>query len=86
MKLHILAIAALGALAGCSPSQEESVANQFQNTENAIENAADSLEAEAANATRAAEEVLENQADAVENSIDAIDVVPSDDNKATNKQ
>ncbi len=85
MKPYLFAIAALAALPACTQQAEDTVANQFQNTENAIENAANALEAEAGNATRAAEEALEDQADRVENSIDAIDVVPSDDNKAETK-
>lgn len=84
MKPVVLAIAALGALAACTQQAEESVANQFQNTENAIENAADALEAETENAARAAEAALANSADAFENRVDAIDVVPS--NKAENSQ
>ena len=87
MKLSaaLIATAALAALPACTQQEEDSVANQFQNTENAIENAADAFEAEAENATRAATDALENSADAFENRIDAIDVVPSE-NKAENKQ
>lgn len=84
MKPFILAIAAFGALSACAQQAEQSVANQFQNTENAIENAADALEAETDNAARAAEAALANSADAFENRVDAIDVVPS--NKAGNSQ
>ncbi len=83
MKPFVLA-AALAALAACTQQAEDTVANQFQNTENAIENAADAFEAETENATRAAEAALQNSADAFENRIDAIDVVPS--NKAGNSQ
>ena len=83
-RFAILALAALGA---CTQQAEQSVANQFQNTENAIENAADALEAETENATRGLENSLANQADAAENRIDAIDVVPSPAaDKAGNKQ
>jgi outer membrane lipoprotein-sorting protein len=86
MKLSttLLAIAALAALPACTRQAEDSVANQFQNTEAAIENTAAAFESEAENATRAAEAALENSADAMENRIDAIDVVPS--NKAGNSQ
>ena len=84
MKPVILAIAALGALSACTRQAEESVANQFQNTEKAIENAAAALEAETENAARAAEAALANSADAMENRVDAIDVVPSPKNE--NKQ
>jgi hypothetical protein len=75
MKLP-LTIAASAALAACSAQVEQSVENQFRQTENAIENAAASLEAETENATRAAGAALENEADAFENRVDAIDVVP----------
>jgi uncharacterized protein with FMN-binding domain len=82
-----ITLLALAALAACTQQAEQSVANQFQNTENALENAADTLEAETENATRGIENSLQNQADAAENRIDAIDVVPSrSDDKATNKQ
>ena len=83
MKLPITLLS-LAALCACTQQAEESVANQFQNTESAIENAADAFEAETENATRAAEAALQNSADAFENRIDAIDVVPS--NKADNSQ
>lgn len=83
MKPFILA-AAFAALSACTQQAEESVANRFQNTEDAIENTANALESDAENATRAAADALENAADAAENRIDAIDVVPS--NKAGNSQ
>lgn len=87
MKLSVtvlVPLAALGALAACTEQAEQSVANQFQNTGDAIENTAAAFEAEAENAARAAESALENSADAAENRIDAIDIVPS--NKAGNSQ
>ena len=83
MKLPITLLS-LAALAACTQQAEDTVANQFQNTENANENAADAFEAETENATRAAEAALQNSADSFENRVDAIDVVPSD--KAGNSQ
>lgn len=85
MKLTIPALAALAALCACTQEAEQSVANQFQNTQAAIENTAAAIESDAENATRATEAALQNSADAVENRIDAIDVVPSE-NKAGNGQ
>jgi len=81
--LTLLAVAAMAALPGCTQQAEDSVANQFRNTEEAIENTANTLESDAENATRSIEGTLANQADAVENQIDAIDVVPS--NRAETK-
>ena len=73
MKLPVtLLAAALAALSGCTQQAEESVANRFQNTEDAIENTANAFESEAENATRAAADALENAADAAENRIDSI--------------
>lgn len=86
MKLTIPALAALAALGACTQEAEQSVANQFQNTQAAIENTAAALESDAENATRAAEAALQNSADAAENRIDAIDVVPGNGAAATNKQ
>ena len=73
----IPALLAIAALAACSPRAEQTVENRFDQTQNAIENAAAAIEASTENATDQAANVLENQADALENSIDAIDVVPS---------
>lgn len=84
MKPFVLAIAAAAALAACTRQAEDSVANQFQNTQAAIENTANALETETEKATRAAEAALQNSADAAENRIDAIDIVPSP--KAENQQ
>jgi len=83
MKLP-LALLVTGALAACNSQPEQSVADQFRQTENAIANSAAALEAETANATRSAANALEREADAFENRIDAIDVVPS--NKTANSQ
>jgi uncharacterized protein YhaN len=81
MKYLILPLAALATLSACSEQQQQSVENRFQQTENAIENAADALEAETNNATRAATGALEKEADEFENRIDAIDIVPGSGNR-----
>ena len=72
MKLP-LALAALAALAACSPRAEQNVAEQFDRTQNAIENTAATLEAEAANATSAAANALEAQADEAANRAEAVE-------------
>lgn len=73
MKLRLPLLAATAALAACSPKAEQSVENQFRQTESAIENSAAALEATTQNATRAAEGVLENQAQEFENRADAVE-------------
>jgi hypothetical protein len=72
MKLP-LALLALAALAACSRQAEDSVANSFDRTENAIENTAATLEAETQNATRAPGPALENQADEFANRAEAVE-------------
>ena len=71
MKLP-LALLAL-ALAACSPRAEQNVAEQFDATQNAIENTAAALEAEAANATSAASNALEAQAEEAANRAEAVE-------------
>jgi hypothetical protein len=72
MKLP-LAILAVTALAACSRQAEQNVAEQFDRTQNAIENTAATLEAETANATRAASAALENQAEEFGNRAEAVE-------------
>lgn len=72
MKLPI-ALLAITALAACSQQAEESVANSFDRTENAIENTAATLEAETENATRAASAALEDQANEFGNRAEAVE-------------
>ena len=82
MKLPLALIAAV-ALAACSRQAEESVANSFDRTQNAIENTAATLEAETENATRAASAALENQAKEFGNRAEAIErAVTTPTNKA----
>ena len=73
MKLRLTIFAAVAALAACSRQAEESVANSFDRTQNAIENTAATLEAETENATRAASAALENQAEEFGNRAEAIE-------------
>jgi len=83
MKLPAMLLA-LAALAACSRQAEESVANSFDRTENAIENTAAAFEAETENATRAASDALEAQANEVANRAEAVQnaaTTPSDGNR-----
>ena len=73
MKLPLALIPALAALSACSPRAEQNVAEQFDRTQNAIENTAATLEAEAANATSAAANALEAQADEAANRAEAVE-------------
>lgn len=73
LPLKIPALAALAALAACSPRAEQNVAEQFDRTENAIENSAATLEAEAENATRATANALDAQANELANRADAVE-------------
>ena len=73
MKPGLTLLAATAALAACSPKAEQSVENQFRQTESAIENSAAALEATTENATRAAEGELENQAMEFENRANAVE-------------
>jgi len=72
MKLP-LTMLALAALAGCSRQAEDSVANSFDRTQKAIENAAATLETETENATRAASAALEDQANEFGNRAEAVE-------------
>lgn len=75
MKLALmLAMLALAApIAACSRQAEESVANSFDRTQNAIENSATTIEAETENATRAASAALENEANEFGNRAEAVE-------------
>ena len=84
MKPPFALLAAMAALAACTSQPEQSVANQFRQTEEAIENRAAALEAETANATRSATNALEREAAAFENRVDANEIVPG--NKIANSQ
>lgn len=72
MKLPLM-ILAVTALAACSRQAEQNVAEQFDRTQNAIENSAATLEAETEKATRAAAGALENQAEEFGNRAEAVE-------------
>ena len=73
MKTALIILALAAPLAACSPRAEQNVAEQFDQTENAIENTAATLEAEAENATRATADALDAQANELANRADAVE-------------
>jgi len=83
MKLPI-ALLAIAALAGCSRQAEDSVANSFDRTENAIENTAATLEAETENATRATAQALDAQANELANRAEAVEKAATTNTAAGN--
>ena len=62
MKRTVTILLAGAALAGCSRT-EQTIANQFDQTENAIENSARAIESDVGNATRSATDALDREAD-----------------------
>ena len=84
MKPRLTALATALALAACSPQAEQSVENQFRQTESAIENSAAAIEAETENATRAAAGALENQAQEFANRAEAVDRAATTNTSAGN--
>jgi hypothetical protein len=69
---RVLPAAALLALAACA-TEDEPVANQFEQQAAEIRNKAQALEAEVENEVSAAEARLENQVDMLMNSRDAVE-------------
>jgi hypothetical protein len=72
MRLPVM-ILATAALAGCGSRGEQTIANQFDQTSNAIENSAAVLESETENAARAATSALEREADEYGNRVEAME-------------
>jgi len=73
MKTALIILALAAPIAACSPRAEQNVAEQFDQTENAIENSAATLEAEAENATRSAASALDAQANEFANRAEAVE-------------
>jgi hypothetical protein len=71
MKLPLI-ILACAALAGCQAKTQQTVENQFQQTQSAIENTANSLEKATEVSTRAAANEIDAQANMIENRVDAV--------------
>jgi hypothetical protein len=84
MKLPLLLAAAAATLAGCSRQAEDSVANSFDRTENAIENTARAIEDETEKATGAASNALEREADEWANRAEAVENAATTDTRTGN--
>jgi len=72
MKLRLILLAAAAALAGCQAKTQQTVENQFQQTERSIQNTADTIENATAVSTRAAANEIDAQANMVQNRVDAV--------------
>jgi hypothetical protein len=73
MKLRLVLLAATAALAACQAKTQQSVENQFNQTEAAIENTASTIENATEVSTRAAANEIDAQADMVANRADAVE-------------
>jgi hypothetical protein len=72
MKLRLILLAGTAALAACQAKTQQSVENQFQQTEASIQNTANSIERTTEASTRAAANEIDAQANMVENRVDAV--------------
>lgn len=84
MKTALMILALAAPIAACSRQAEDSVANSFDRTENAIENTAATLEAEAENATRSAAAALDAQANELANRAEAVEKAATTNTATTN--
>ena len=73
MKLRLVMVAATAALAGCQAKTQQSVENQFNQTQAAIENAADTIENATEASTRAAANEIDAQANMISNRAEAVE-------------
>jgi hypothetical protein len=73
MKLRLIALAATVALAACQAKTQQSVENQFNQTEASIENTADAIQNATEVSTRAAANEIDAQANLIENRADAVE-------------
>ena len=73
MKLRIILLGAIAALAACQAKTEQSVENQFQQTQASIENTANQIENATEVSTRAAANEIDAQANMIGNRIDAVE-------------
>ena len=72
MKLRLILLGATAALAGCQAKTQQSVENQFNQTQASIENTAATIENATEVSTRAAANEIDAQANMVENRADAV--------------
>ena len=73
MKLRLVTLAAIAALAACQVKTQESVENQFKQTEASIENTANTIENATVVSTRAAANEIDAQANMISNRVDAVE-------------
>ena len=73
MKPRLIMLAASAALAGCQAKTQQSVENQFQQTERSIQNTADTIENATEVSTRAAANEIEAQANMGSNRVNAVE-------------
>ena len=73
MKLRLVMLAATASLAACQAKTEQTVENQFNQTQASIENTARTIENATEVSTRAAANEIDAQANMVENRVDAVE-------------
>ena len=73
MKLRIILLGATAALAACQAKTQQSVDNQFNQTQASIENTARTIENATEVSTRAAANEIEAQANMVSNRVNAVE-------------
>ena len=73
MKLRLTLLAATAALAACQAKTQQSVQNQFDQTEASIQNTANSIETATEVSTRAAANEIDAQANMISNRADAVE-------------
>ena len=73
MKLRLIMLAGIAALAACQAKTQQSVENQFQQTEASIENTANTIENATEVSTRAAANEIDAQANMIGNRVDAVE-------------
>ena len=73
MKLRLILLGATAALAACQAKTQQTVENQFQQTQASIENTARTIENATEVSTRAAANEIDAQANMVENRVDAVE-------------
>ena len=73
MKLRLMMLAGTAALAACQAKTQQSVENQYRQTEASIVNAADSIENTTEVSTRAAANEIDAQTNMIENRVTAVE-------------
>ena len=73
MKFRLILLGATAALAGCQAKTQQSVENQFNQTQASIENTANTIENATEVSTRAAANEIDAQANMVENRVGAVE-------------